>query len=136
MKRKKPKSTVDEILDIEPEPEIELEHVNVSSEGSNLDAKEDYKLIREKLITSIVRGSEIMEEVTRMVKGPDGSGYAVDASSKLLKSMSEATKGLLEIHEKIRVLDAETKQKPEEVNNKTTLSNIISMHEKRKAMSK
>ena len=115
--------------DVDEVEEVELDDVNVSSKGTSEDILEDYNFVRENLIRSIVRGSELIDVSIREAK-TDPSARAIEAASGAVKTLTESSKGLLDLHEKIRNIDKEKssddKDKTEDRQIfKSTLSELI-----------
>lgn len=113
--------------------EIELDEVNVESKGTATDISDDYNFVREKLIKSIVRGSELIDESVREAKGSP-SARAIEAASGAVKTLTEASKSLLDLHEKIRSIEKEKpSESPEELDDlnndkivlRSTLTDLI-----------
>lgn len=78
----------------------------VESKGSSLDMAQDYNFVREKLIQSIVRGSELIDEATKEAKsGP--TPRAVEAASGAVKTLTDVSNSLIGLHEKIRQIERE-----------------------------
>ena len=90
--------------------EVELDEIKVDSKGTATDISEDYNFVRENLIRSIVRGSELIDESVREAK-TSPSARAIEAASGAVKTLTEASKSLLDLHEKIRNIE---KEKPAE----------------------
>ena len=86
--------------------EVELDEVKVDSKGTAADISEDYNFVRENLIRSIVRGSELIDESVREAKTAP-SARAIEAASGAVKTLTEASKSLLDLHEKIRNIEKE-----------------------------
>jgi len=111
--------------------EIELDRIDVESEGSNVDIFNDYSFVREKLIKSIVRGSEIIDEATRETKTAP-SPRAIEAASGAVKTLTDVSKALIDLHEKIRNIERpkinpeESITENDEAILKTTLSDLLS----------
>ena len=123
--------SIDDVFDEEAEQtEIELDVVEVKSEGTHSDISDDYSFVREKLIHSIVRGSEIIDASVTEMKILS-SARAVEAASGAVKSLTEASKALLDLHEKIRSIEKEAPKENEEDDKadkiilKSTLSDLI-----------
>jgi hypothetical protein len=93
--------------------EVELDEISADSAldgDTKSDICGDYNFVREQLIKSIVRGSELIDESVRAAK-TDSSARQIEAASSAVKTLTEASKSLLDLHEKIRAIE---KEKPEE----------------------
>lgn len=86
--------------------EVELDDVDVSSQGTKIDMIEDYNFVREKLIKSIVRGSELIDSATKEAKGVP-TARAIEAASGAVKTLTDVSKSLIDLHEKIRSIEKE-----------------------------
>lgn len=129
---KKRRTGFEEELGLDEQTPIELEEVNVISNGTMLDIEDDYKKIREATIKTIIRTSEIIDESAINIK-QNPNGMMVKAYADLVKSMKDNTMALLEMHREIRKL-TENKTEETKVNvNKTNVTEIINY---RKANSK
>lgn len=91
--------------DSEEVVEVKLDPVDVESKGSSIDMADDYNFVREKLIRSIVRGSEIIDKATVEVKTAP-TARAVEAASGAVKTLTDVSKSLIDLHEKIRNIEA------------------------------
>ena len=100
------RDALDILEDNEEITEVELDKVEVKSQGSTLDISEDYEFVREKLIKSIVRGSELIDTATREAKTTP-SARAVESASGAVKVLTEVSKSLIDLHEKIRKIEQE-----------------------------
>ena len=127
--------SVEEIFDPDNEDfvtEVELDEVDVESKGSSYDMAEDYNFVRENLIKSMVRGSEIIDEATKECKTAP-TARAVEAASTAVKTLTDVSKGLIDLHEKIRNIEKEryndenntTVQDDAGIVLKTTLSDLL-----------
>jgi hypothetical protein len=116
--------------------EVELDDISADTElkgNTKADICGDYNFVREKLIKSIVRGSELIDESVKAAK-TDPSARQIEAASGAVKTLTDASKGLLDLHEKIRAIE---KEKPTAETNadgsikdanfvlKSTLSDLI-----------
>lgn len=119
----KPRKPIDEMLDVEPAPEVILDEVEVTCEGTGKDLEKDYELVRERMITAIVRGSEIIDEATKLMK-VDPTGMTIKGSADLLKSIADSSKSLLEVHEKIRAMQEAKANKEEDKPEEKTKTNV------------
>jgi len=113
--------TVDQLFDPEENEveEVELENVNVKSEGTSIDIADDYSFVREKLIKSMIRGSELIDEAVKEAKTTP-TARAIEAASGAVKTLTDVSKGLIDLHEKIRGIE---KERGEEDNSTDTLDN-------------
>jgi len=114
--------------------EVQLDEVKVDSKGTSIDMAEDYNFVREKLIKSIVRGSEIIDEATKEAKTVP-SARAIESASGAVKALTDVSKALIELHEKMRSIEKErynkTSQDGEPIGDdagvllKSTLSDLL-----------
>lgn len=111
MKRKEPMG-VDEALGIEP-AEVELEEVHVDSKGTEEDINQDYNIVREKLMTAIVRSGEVIDEAVRSVKS-DSSPRTIEAASSIIKTLTENAGKLMDLHDKVRKIQRESREEKED----------------------
>ncbi len=130
------KDDIKEIFEEEFIEEIKLDEVNVDSKGSSIDIAEDYSFVREKLIRSIVRGSEIIDEATREAKTAP-TARAIESASGAVRALTEVSKSLIDLHEKIRNIERERYtadgteiQDDAGIVLKTTLSELLEQIEK------
>jgi len=79
----------------------ELDAVEVESKGTVEDILDDYNFVRENLIRSIVRGSELIDTSVQEAK-TSPSPRAVEAAANAVKVLTDSSKSLLDLHEKIR----------------------------------
>jgi len=84
--------------------EIELDEVSVHSNGTTIDITEDYSFVREQLIKAMIRGSELIDESVKEAK-TSPTARAIEAASASVKTLTDVSKSLIELHEKIRSLD-------------------------------
>ncbi len=128
--------TVNDLFeDNEEITEVELDKVDVSSKGTTHDIIEDYNFCREKLIKSMIRGSELIDlSVIEAKISP--TARAIESASGAVKTLTDVSKSLIDLHEKIRNItqysknpeESETDQslnKSSKVILKSTLSNLI-----------
>ena len=87
-------ATEEELADV---VEIELEHVDVISNGTKVDILDDYNFAREKIITSIVRSSEVLDQAVIEVKMA-ANPRNIEAAAAITKNINEATENLLKLH--------------------------------------
>lgn len=135
MKKRTDKDSFGDKLGLDPEDkiEIELDDINVSSNGTKEDAKQDYIKLRESLIASLIRSQEIIDHTARDIK-QGSSAMMVQSLSQLIKGVGDTAKVVLELHEKIRKLDEvkeEDKTNVEKKTIKTNLNDIIDMAKER-----
>ena len=110
--------------------EVVLDAVTVDSKGSTIDMADDYSFVREKLIRSMVRGSELIDEAIKEAKTAP-TARAVEAASGAVKTLSDVSKALIDLHEKIRNIELERHSDGTEIQDdagimlKTTLSELI-----------
>ena len=114
---------------VEEITEIELEDINVVSNGTKLDIDSDYMLAREKIITSIIRSAEVLDEAVKEVK-MSASPRNIEAASSIVKNLNDSTLTLLSLHDKFRdiehVAEIET---DDSVGIKTSLTEILNQIE-------
>jgi hypothetical protein len=128
---------INDVFDEDAEvTEVELDEVSSETEldgDTKADINGDYNFVREQLIKSIIRGSELIDEGVKAAK-IDASPRAVEAAAGAVKTLTDASKGLLDLHEKIRAIENEKPASTDEedaslegrtVVLKTTLSNLI-----------
>ncbi len=115
----------EEILERE---EITLDDVEVESKGTVLDISEDYNFVRKKIIQSIVRGSELIDEAVREAK-TDPTPRAVESAAGAVKTLTDVSNSLIKLHEKIREIAQTTEEgaqtTEEGVQLHTTLSELL-----------
>jgi len=137
------RDALDILEDNEEITEVELDKVEVKSQGSSLDISEDYEFVREKLIKSIVRGSELIDTATREAKTTP-SARAVESASGAVKVLTEVSKSLIDLHEKIRKIEQERYASASSENGeiqdddiilKTTLSQLLEQIEEESIIS-
>lgn len=115
---------IDEKLGIDEKP-VDLEEINVVSNGSEEDLKEDYIIAREQIMLAIVRSGEVLEEAVRSVK-TDCSPRGIEVASQVIKTVTENTSKLLELHEKFRKLEEVKKVDKQNTQNKQSDNNKVS----------
>ena len=99
------KKKIDDLFDENAQEEIvELEEVNVVSEGTEKDIIEDYYFAREKIITSIVRTAEVLDSAVKETKMAP-SPRAIEAAAAIAKNLNDATANLLKLHESFRIIE-------------------------------
>jgi len=122
---KKKKGFEDKLGLEEPEEcPVSLEEINVVSRGTKDDIEEDYKKVREALMTTIIRSAEMIDEAAIAIK-QSPNGMMIKSFADLVKSMKDSTMGLLEMHKEIRKLE-ETKQEEVKVEDKKTIKTNVS----------
>lgn len=99
----------EEVLGLEPAPEIELEEVHVESRGTHEDIKQDYELVREKIIFALERTSTVIDDAVKNIK-TDPSARNVEAAAAALKVLTDNAKSLIEIHDAVRELAPQTEE--------------------------
>lgn len=139
MKQKPPLDLCDE-LGMEPVP-VELEEVNVTSKGHGEDLKDDYVMVREKIITAMVRNAEVIDEAVKCVK-QEATPRNVETASAALKALTDNASSLLKVHEMMLDLMKSEKKGDEKDDedageNKMTANfkNIVRLVEKRNVAS-
>jgi hypothetical protein len=112
--------------------EVELDDVSSETElksDTKSDISGDYNFVREKLIKSIVRGSELIDESVKAVKTDPGAPI-IKATSEAVKCLTEASKSLIDLHEKIRAIEKEAPTATQDgegtVNAKVVLKSTLS----------
>jgi hypothetical protein len=133
--KKKNKDPIGDAFGLDPpeEPLVTLDNINVISKGTKEDAKEDYIKLRESLLSTVIRGNEIIDSVALEIKQGGSSAMMVQGMSQLLKTMTDASKAILDLHKEIRILDKD-EEKPEATEKKTiktNLNDIIDMAKER-----
>lgn len=113
-----------------PSEEIELEEVSVTSNGEEKDLSSDYALVREKIILSIVRSTEVIDAAVRETKSA-ASPRAIEAAAASIKTIVEASKTLLEVHDKMKSMENKNESKDSNTDEvkatiKTSLKDLIS----------
>jgi hypothetical protein len=103
---------VDEILEQEEIKEVELEEINIVSEGTATDITSDYEFAREKIITSIIRSSEVLDTAVSEVK-LSPSPRSIEAAAAIAKNINEATENLMKLHKEIRLIEPSENNKEE-----------------------
>jgi hypothetical protein len=136
MKDRKPKLTLEEELDIAPQP-ITLNEVVVQTHGYEQDLIDDYALIRKKIIFAMERNSEVIDESVRNVL-QDSDSRKIETAAAALKALADNAGALMKIHESMSDLMRERKlEKPDECNKeeklKTSFNKIIKLVDKRAA---
>lgn len=126
----KPKSLEEKLdIDINEEREnVELEPVEVNSQGAGNDLPSDYDVIRRAIITAIVRAEEVLTESVRTIKLSGGSPRDIEASASILKTLSDNSKNLLDMHKQINEMIASEEGKGEGENkeqHKATLADVV-----------
>ena len=92
-----------EKLNIEDIQQVDLKEVpKVDSHlhDETIDLNEDYSLLRQKIAHILTRSEEILDEATKTVKVMPNA-MNISAFSDLVKSISESSKMLLEVHKEI-----------------------------------
>ncbi len=102
----------------------ELDAVEVESKGTVEDILDDYNFVRENLIRSIVRGSELIDTSVQEAK-TSPSPRAVEAAANAVKVLTDSSKSLLDLHEKIRDIDKNNSEKLENNENNENIDKKI-----------
>jgi len=131
---------INDVFEENPEEvtQIELDEVKVNSSGTDLDIASDYVLAREKVITSIIRSSQVLDTATvEALTAP--SPRVLEAFSAISKNLNDSTKNLIELHEKFRQVEKEETQTQNEkgvseATVKTTLSSLLQEISKEKTI--
>jgi len=92
-----------EKLNIEDIQQVDLKEVPKVDSHLNeemTDLNEDYSILRQKIAHILVRSEEILDEATKTVKVMPNA-MNISAFSDLVKSISESSKMLLEVHKEI-----------------------------------
>ncbi len=99
--------------------EVVLDHVDVVSVGTALDINDDYIFAREKIVTSIVRSSEVLDAAVIEVKLA-ASPKNIEAAAAIAKNLNDATGNLLKLHKEFRIIEKpDTKEDADENDSET-----------------
>ena len=83
-------------IELKPVPQVESQQ----PENNYIDLANDYSLLRQKIQHILTRSEEILDEATKTVKVMPNA-INISAFSELVKSISDSSKMLLEVHKEI-----------------------------------
>jgi molecular chaperone GrpE (heat shock protein) len=107
--------------------EVELDNVDVISNGTKIDISDDYSFAREKIITSIVRSSEVLDQAVIEVKMA-ANPRNIEAAAAIAKNLNDATENLLRLHKEFRIIEKPNEQEDDKTERKgieTSLTEIL-----------
>jgi len=110
-----------EALDVEFEKkvkEIEVKRKVIRVEVDASDSKKDYWLVRENMKELISTGEDAIEGILKVATEGD-SPRAYEVAAQMIKTVSEANKDLIDLHQKMKVINKE------EVNIHNTTNNSL-----------
>ena len=114
--------------DLDDREEIELEDIIIESKGIGNDLEDDYKIIRTAIITAIKRADEVLTESVKSIKMSGGSPREIEASASILKTLSENSKNLLDMHNSINSLSkTEDGDENKNTGTKATLAEVVKL---------
>ena len=110
----KPKKTVDdklsEALDIDfekEEKEIKISNQNITHVEVNAnDSEKDYWLVRRNMKELISTGEDAIEGILKVATEGD-SPRAYEVAAQMIKTVSEANKDLIDLHQKMKTINKE-----------------------------
>jgi len=115
---------MEEKLDIEPLPPLEVKRININfSEDCHDDIHEDYKILRERLINSIAVGETVLEVATNDLQN-NLSARTIEACSTILKTIVDSSEKVLNLHEKMLKFIPKEPKEAKETDKKTVTANI------------
>ena len=104
------KDKLSEILDINPLPEKIKETTKEDVVVTNQDAQDDYVLARQVLRKLLEKGEMAVDNMSDLAESSE-SARAYEVLSTLIKTVSETTKDLYDIHKKTKDLKDNPKEK-------------------------
>ena len=110
-KKKNVDEKISEALEIEPEV-IDAEIVRrepreIQTTGDSIDLKRDYRSVRTNLHDIIDRGNDAIDGILQVASEGE-SPRAYEVAAQMIKTVADANKDLIELHEKMKKIRSDT----------------------------
>ena len=119
-KKKNVDEKISEALEIEPEV-IDAEIVRrepreIQTTGDSIDLKRDYRSVRTNLHDIIDRGNDAIDGILQVASEGE-SPRAYEVAAQMIKTVADANKDLIELHEKMKKIRSDTPESQKNITN-------------------
>lgn len=109
-------SKIEQSLDIETSIVSVADSVDIEPPKTTNDPQSDYEYSRSQLYRLVEKGHEAVDGILELAH-ESGHPRAFEVAGQLIKSVGDVTDKLIDLHKKMKDLDAPTKNGPTTVNN-------------------
>ena len=119
-KKKNVDEKISEALEMEPEV-IDAEIVRrepreIQTTGDSIDLKRDYRSVRTNLHDIIDRGNDAIDGILQVASEGE-SPRAYEVAAQMIKTVADANKDLIELHEKMKKIRSDTPESQKNITN-------------------
>ena len=119
-KKKNVDEKISEALNVDP-PVVEGEIIRrepreIQTTGESVDLKKDYRSVRTNLHDIIERGNDAIDGILQVASEGE-SPRAYEVAAQMIKTVADANKDLIELHEKMKKIRSDTPESQKNITN-------------------